>query len=63
MHIWALSTPENALTAHVQISENLTIPEIENVKEKIKHELEHLQIQNSTIETYFGEKIFDKEDY
>ena len=63
VHIWHLSTPENALTAHVQISENLTIPEIENVKEKIKHELEHLQIQHSTIETYFGEKIFDKEDY
>lgn len=63
VHIWALSTTENALTAHVRISENLTISEIENLKDTIKHELEHLQIKHSTIETYFGEKFFDKDDY
>ncbi|QOW09346.1 cation transporter [Kaistella flava (ex Peng et al. 2021)] len=63
VHIWALSTTENALTAHVRISESLTITEIEDLKNTIKHKLEHLQIKHSTIETYFGEKSFDKEDY
>ncbi|MCZ2084107.1 MAG: cation diffusion facilitator family transporter [Flavobacteriales bacterium] len=61
VHIWALSTTENALTAHVQISEKLTVSEIEKVKEIIKHELEHLQIQHSTIETYFGQKQFEED--
>ncbi|MGA9211907.1 cation diffusion facilitator family transporter [Kaistella sp.] len=63
VHIWALSTTENALTAHIRISENLSIPEIENLKETIKHELAHLQIKHSTIETYFGEKHFDQETF
>ena len=63
VHIWALSTTENALTAHVQLSENLTLSEIEKVKGVIKHELEHLHIKHSTIETYFGEKSFENEDY
>lgn len=63
IHIWALSTTENALTAHVQLSENLTLSEIEKVKGVIKHELEHLHIKHSTIETYFGEKSFENEDY
>ncbi|WHF52094.1 cation diffusion facilitator family transporter [Chryseobacterium gotjawalense] len=61
VHIWALSTTENALTGHVRISDKLTIPEIENLKETIKHELEHLQIKHSTIETYFGEKHFEED--
>lgn len=61
VHIWALSTTENALTAHVQISEKLNVSEIEEVKEIIKHELEHLQIQHSTIETYFGQKHFEED--
>lgn len=61
IHIWALSTTENALTAHIQISENLNVSEIEKVKEKVKHELEHLQIKHSTIETYFGQKYFEQD--
>lgn len=61
VHIWALSTTENALTAHVRVQENLSLLEIENVKNKIKHELEHLFIQHSTLEIYFGEKKFTAE--
>ncbi len=61
LHIWALSTTENALTAHVRVDENLSLPETEILKNKIKHELEHLFIQHSTLEIYFGEKDFDAE--
>jgi len=50
VHVWPLSTTENALTAHVVLSQNLPFPEkLEAIKE-IKHQLEHYNIQHSTIE-------------
>lgn len=58
VHIWALSTTENALTAHIQVAENLSAQDIEVLKIEIKHELEHQNIHHSTIETYFGRKEF-----
>lgn len=61
VHIWALSTTENALTAHIRVHENLSLQEIEKVKSEIKHKLEHLFIQHSTLEIYFGEKEFKVE--
>ncbi len=61
VHIWALSTTENALTAHLRVHESLTIPEIEKLKDKVKHELIHLNIQHSTLEVYFGDKDFGDE--
>lgn len=50
VHVWPLSTTENALTAHVELSEELNFDEKLRVVEKIKHELEHHNIQHSTIE-------------
>lgn len=55
MHVWALSTTENALTAHVVIA-----PEEANnfnqIKQDLRHRLEHLDIQHSTFEPEFGEE-------
>lgn len=51
IHIWAISTTQNALTAHLVIEENLTPKEVAQLKHSIKHELEHLNIQHSTLET------------
>jgi cobalt-zinc-cadmium efflux system protein len=50
VHVWPLSTTENALTAHVVLSNELNFHEMLIVVEKIKHELEHYNIQHSTIE-------------
>ena len=50
VHIWPLSTTENALTAHVTINENLSFDEKLNVIEDIRHELLHHNIHHSTIE-------------
>lgn len=61
VHIWALSTTENALTAHIRVRENASISETEKLKDTVKHKLVHLNIQHSTLEIYFGEKFFDKE--
>ena len=50
VHIWAMSTTENALTAHVCIDDELSFQEKLNVIHHIKHELQHNNIQHSTIE-------------
>lgn len=51
IHIWALSTTENALTGHVVLEKEIGIEEQEKIKKEIKHELLHLKIQHVTLET------------
>ena len=50
IHIWALSTTENALTAHLVVAANSDMNSIEELKKKIKHELLHQNIQHATLE-------------
>ena len=50
IHIWPLSTTENALTAHVIIDDSLPFNEKLKVIQKLKHELMHHNIHHSTIE-------------
>jgi cobalt-zinc-cadmium efflux system protein len=49
IHIWALSSNQNALTAHL-IVENTSLANSDKIKHKIKHELEHLNINHTTLE-------------
>lgn len=51
IHIWAMSTTKNAMTAHVILDERLTAKESAEVKHQLKHKLEHLNIQHVTLET------------
>lgn len=51
IHIWAMSTTKNAMTAHLILKENLTEEEISGIKHKVKHDLEHLNIHHATLET------------
>ena len=50
IHAWALSTKMNALTAHILVTKNLSMEQVDQLKRKIKHELEHLNIHHSTLE-------------
>lgn len=50
IHIWPLSTTENALTAHVIIDDHLPFDEKLKVIQHLKHELMHHNIHHSTIE-------------
>ncbi len=50
IHIWAMSTFENALTAHLKLDENITFEEKLSVVRELKHELQHHSIHHSTIE-------------
>jgi cobalt-zinc-cadmium efflux system protein len=47
LHIWAISTTETALTAHVVLKD---MQQMENIKSEIKHSLFHLDIQHVTLE-------------
>lgn len=51
LHIWAISTTQNALTGHLVVSSELSHTQVSNLKHTIKHELEHMNIQHSTLET------------
>lgn len=54
VHIWAVSTTENALTAHVTIAPGLSAEEVERVKHDLKHLLESLNIVHATLETEYN---------
>ncbi|MFD0793574.1 cation diffusion facilitator family transporter [Mucilaginibacter litoreus] len=55
MHVWALSTTENALTAHLVISPK-HINMFDDIKHDLRHRLEHLSISHSTFEPEFSNK-------
>jgi cobalt-zinc-cadmium efflux system protein len=50
LHVWAMSTSQNALTAHIIIPSNTTMEQQNKIKQQIKHELEHVNIQHATLE-------------
>lgn len=50
IHVWAMSTTENALTAHVVLMQEIDLQTITKLKKKIKHHLEHVNIHHATLE-------------
>ena len=55
VHVWAISTNENAMTCHVVIDASVNARQIKGIKDNLKHTLQHLNIQHTTIETEFPE--------
>ncbi len=53
IHVWAISTTENALTGHLVVNNSLANNAVISIKEKLKHELLHHNIQHATLETEF----------
>ena len=51
IHIWAISTKENALTAHLVLSKNATFNQEQKIKHELRHALEHQNIHHITLET------------
>ena len=50
LHVWAISTSQNAMTAHIVIPPNTGMEQQNLIKNKIKHELEHVNIHHATLE-------------
>jgi cobalt-zinc-cadmium efflux system protein len=61
MHVWALSTTENALTAHLVV-DPAHISLFDNIKHDLRHRLEHLNISHSTFEPEFSDEKCKQED-
>ncbi|MDO3627383.1 cation diffusion facilitator family transporter [Mucilaginibacter sp. BT774] len=55
IHVWALSTTENALTAHLVIDQN-SVSSFDTIKHDLRHRLEHLSISHSTFEPEFSDE-------
>jgi cobalt-zinc-cadmium efflux system protein len=51
LHIWAISTTQNAITGHLVVASNFTMAQIERLKQNIRHKLVNLNIHHSNIET------------
>lgn len=51
VHVWAMSTTENAMTAHLVLAEDLDAAGEKRTKDRLRHAMEHLNIQHVTIET------------
>jgi cobalt-zinc-cadmium efflux system protein len=55
MHVWALSTTENALTAHLVVDPaHMTL--FDNIKHDLRHRLEHMDINHATFEPEFADE-------
>jgi cobalt-zinc-cadmium efflux system protein len=51
IHIWAISTTENALTAHLVLHQHVTLEQEHEIKHSLRHEFEHKNIHHVTLET------------
>lgn len=51
IHVWAISTTENALTAHLVLQQEITIEQENKIKHDLKHQFEHQNIHHITLET------------
>lgn len=60
IHVWALSTNENAMTGHVVVETNVNKNQVTAIKENLKHRLQHMNIQHMTIETEFADDTCNK---
>ncbi len=50
VHVWAMSTTENALTAHLVLKPGLSNADEMALKSDVRHRLEHLNINHVTLE-------------
>jgi cobalt-zinc-cadmium efflux system protein len=54
IHVWAMSTMENAMTAHLVIDDQTSREHVTRIKDNLKHALQHMNIQHVTLETEFS---------
>ena len=54
IHVWAMSTTENAMTGHVVLNSMVDKTQAKSIIGELKHAMQHLNIQHVTIETEFA---------
>jgi len=55
VHVWALSTTENALTAHIILDVD-SLATLDKIKADLRHRLQHMGINHSTFEPEFVDR-------
>jgi cobalt-zinc-cadmium efflux system protein len=55
IHIWAISTTENGMTAHLVLRNDMSKQDEVTLKKALRHDLEHLNIHHATLETEYSE--------
>jgi len=55
IHIWAISTTENALTAHIVLHSGTNSEDEQKIKDDLKHQFEIKRIHHITLETEKGD--------
>lgn len=61
VHVWAISTTENALTAHIVLSTD-SLNTFNEIKHDLKHRLQHMNISHCTFEPEFADTKCLEED-
>ena len=51
IHVWAISTTQNAMTGHLVMNTSISKSEEQVIKDNFRHQMEHMNIQHVTIET------------
>lgn len=62
IHVWAISTSENAITAHLVLAQDASIEDEKQVKDAVRHEILHHNIHHITIETERGTETFEQQN-
>ncbi len=62
VHVWALSSTENAMTAHLVLKRDLAHGQEHVIKEKFRHGLLHRNIQHVTLETEWENEPCESKD-
>lgn len=62
IHVWAMSTTENALTAHLVLASDVTQQQQQEIKYNLKHALAHRNVQHITFETESENELCQAED-
>lgn len=50
VHVWAMSTLENAITAHVVVDQDLSLAEADEIRKNLEKAMQEMHIQHSTFE-------------
>jgi cobalt-zinc-cadmium efflux system protein len=50
LHFWTMDGQYNVMTLHVVVEENQSIAERDRIKKEVKHILQHMDIQHTTVE-------------
>jgi cobalt-zinc-cadmium efflux system protein len=50
LHFWTMDGQYNVMTLHVVVDDRQSVDQREKIKKEVKHELQHLEIQHSTVE-------------